>query len=95
MAALDISCHSVDRITALFKESGGTRWVDLTFRNIRRESFVITLFLADHDDPRFAALAEFISATWPETPDQYTNYLDKVVAETPEAAPTHKPEVPF
>ena len=66
MAALDIFCHSVDRITALFKESGGTRWVDLTFLNIRRESFVITLFLADHDDPRFAALAEFIAETWPE-----------------------------
>ena len=65
MAAVDISCHSIDRIAALFNENGGTRWVDLTFRNIRRESIVITLFPADHDDPRFAALAEFIAATWP------------------------------
>ena len=65
MAAVDISCHSIDRIAALFNENGGTTWVDLTFRNIRRESIVITLFPAYHDDPRFAALAEFISATWP------------------------------
>ncbi len=64
MAAVDISCHAVNRIAAKLSENGGTRWLDLTIAN-RDGEIEITLFPADHDDPRFAALAEFIAATWP------------------------------
>ncbi len=63
MAAVDISCHAVNRIAAKLSEHGSARWLDLTIAN-RDGAIEITLFPADHDDPRFAALAEFIAATW-------------------------------
>ena len=64
MASIDISCHAVNRIAAKLSENGGTRWLDLTISN-RDGEIEITLFPADHDDPRFTALAEFIAETWP------------------------------
>jgi hypothetical protein len=63
MASMNISCHAVKRIAAKLSEHGGTRWLDLTIQTCDG-GVTITLFPADHDDPRFAALAEFIAATW-------------------------------
>ncbi len=63
MALMNISYHAVNRIAAKLSENGGTRWLDLTITN-RDGAIEITLFPADHDDTRFAALAEFIAATW-------------------------------
>ncbi len=64
MSTIDISCHLVNRITARPGHGGSSTWLDLTIANSDGE-IAITLFPADHDDPRFAALAEFIAATWP------------------------------
>ena len=64
MASMNISCHAVNRIAAKLSENGGTRWLDLTIMS-RDGEIELTLFPADHDDPRFAALAEFIAKTWP------------------------------
>lgn len=64
MSIIDISFHSVNRITARPGHGGSSTWLDLTIANSDGE-IKITLFPADHDDPRFAALAEFIAATWP------------------------------
>ncbi len=82
MAAVDISCHAVNRISAKLSENGGTQWLDLTITN-RDGKIEITLFPADHDDPRFAALAEFIAATW------------TAGAEAVEAAPADETDLPF
>lgn len=82
MASMNISCHAVNRIAAKLSENGGTRWLDLTIAN-RDGEIEITLFPADHDDPRFAALAEFIAATWATGSDAV------------EAAPTDETDLPF
>ncbi len=79
---MNISCHAVNRIAAKLLEHGGTRWLDLTIAN-RDGEIEITLFPADHDYPRFAALAEFIAATW------------ATGAEAVEAAPTDETDLPF
>ena len=65
MASMNISCHAVNRIAAKLSENGGTRWLDLTITSCDGE-IEFTFFPADNDDPRVAALAEFIAATWPE-----------------------------
>ena len=41
-------------------------WVDLQLFNYNDDEISVTLFPRDGPDPRFAALAEFIAATWPE-----------------------------
>ncbi len=83
MAAVDISCHAVNRISAKLSENGGTQWLDLTITN-RDGKIEITLFPADHDDPRFAALAEFIAATWTAG-----------AAQTARPAPADETDLPF
>ena len=65
MATIDISCHSVEQISATQGKGGGITWIDLTVRTYDGK-ITVTLFPADHADPRFAALAEFIATTWPE-----------------------------
>ena len=90
MSAAEIYVHGVNRVAAVRKESNGSVWVDLTIFGHTDDEIILTLFPENGPDPRFAALAEFIAATWPtegakavETPDQYTNYLDRVAAEAP------------
>ncbi len=63
MSTIDINCHLVNRITAKPGHGGSSTWLDLTIANSDGE-IEITLFPADHDDPRFAALAKFIAETW-------------------------------
>ena len=82
MSTINISCHLVNRITAKPGHGGSSTWLDLTIANLDGE-IEITLFPADHDDPRFAALAEFIAATW------------TAGAEAVEAAPADETDLPF
>jgi hypothetical protein len=65
MPGININVHSIKRISSDRRENGGTSWIDMTFHNHYGKS-EITLFSDDPNDPRFAALAEFITATWPE-----------------------------
>jgi hypothetical protein len=66
MSAAEIYVHSVTRIAAARKESNGSVWVDLRLFSYDDNEIAVTLFPRDGPDPRFAALAEFIAATWPE-----------------------------
>ncbi len=83
MSTINISCHSVNRITATPGHGGSSTWLDLKIANPDGE-IEITLFPADHDDPRFAALAEFIAATWP---------MEE--AKAVEAVPADETDLPF
>jgi hypothetical protein len=65
MSAAEIYVHSVTRVAATRKESNGSVWVDLRIFGHQNDEIAVTLFPRDGPDPRFAALAEFISATWP------------------------------
>ncbi len=83
MSAAEIYVHGVNRVAAARKESNGSVWVDLTVFGLKDDEIVITLFPANGGDPRFAALAEFIAATW----------SPKVKAV--EAAPADETDLPF
>jgi hypothetical protein len=83
MPGININVHSIKSISAVRKENGGSTWVDVTFHNYYGES-EITLFPFDNDDPRFAALAEFITATWPTEE-----------AKAPETSAADKCDLPF
>jgi hypothetical protein len=66
MSAAEIYVHSVTRVAAKRVESNGSVWVDLRIFGHKNDEISVTLFPRDGPDPRFAALAEFIAATWPE-----------------------------
>ena len=84
MSAAEIYVHSVTRVAATRKESNGSVWVDLRLFNYNDDEISVTLFPRDGPDPRFAALAEFIAATWPE---------EAKAAEAPAEAPSD--DLPF
>ncbi len=83
MSAAEIYVHSVNRVAAVRKERNGSVWVDLTVFGQSDDKIVLTLFPANGDDHRFAALAEFIAATW------------TAGAEAVEAAPADETDLPF
>ena len=87
MSAAEIYVHSVTRIAAKRVESNGSVWVDLRIFGHQNDEIAVTLFPRDGPDPRFAALAEFISATWPAEESE-----PKEAAET---APTAECYIPF
>ena len=65
MAFLSMSYWAVNRLSAAHKNSNETVWFDFQI-HCRDGSTDVTLFPEIAGDPRFAALAEFIAATWPE-----------------------------